>query len=195
VRMEFSELLDRRRMVRAYRPEPVDARAVHRILESARRGPSAGFTQGVSFAVLTDRPQRRRMAELCGEPSYVAASFHPWLSVAPVHVVPCVSRAAYESRYAEADKSRSVKPGEWTAPFWWVDGGAALMLLLLAAVDEGLAAGFLALPDSIELRELLALRDDELPVGLVTIGHAAEDTREGSRTRGRKPFDEQVHFR
>ena len=28
-------------------------------------------------------------------------------------------------------------------PYWWVDAGASMMLLLLAAVDEGLAAGFL----------------------------------------------------
>ena len=30
---------------------------------------------------------------------------------------------------------------DWPVPYWFVDAGAALMLLLLAAIDEGLGAG------------------------------------------------------
>jgi len=193
--MEFADLVRSRRMVRAYRPDPVDAEVLHRILDTARRGPSAGYAQGQSFVVVTDAPRRRALADLCDEWGYVARGFSPWLSVAPVHVIPCVSRTAYEARYAEPDKAASRKPGEWVVPFWWVDGGAALMLLLLAAADEGLAAGFQALPDGPELRELAGLRDDEAPLGLVTIGHAAPDRPSSSLRRGRRAFDEQVRFR
>ena len=32
---------------------------------------------------------------------------------------------------------------DWPIPYWYVDVGATMMLILLAAVDEGLAAGFL----------------------------------------------------
>lgn len=193
--MEFPDVVRRRRMVRAYRPDPVDPAVLRRILEAARHAPSAGFSQGVSFVVLTERAHRTTMAQLCGERDYVARGFRPWISVAPVHVIPCVSPAAYERRYGEPDKRASVPPDQWPAPFWWVDGGAALMLLLLAAVAEGLAAGFLALGDTSELRHLLELADDEQPLGLVTIGHAAEDDRVGSRARPRRPFDDQVRFR
>lgn len=193
--MEFSEVARRRRMVRAYRPDPVDPAALRRVLDVARRAPSAGHSQGQSFVVLTSAEARGGLARLCGEDVYAERGFDRWLSTAPVHVVPCVSRAAYEARYAEADKGASTKPAEWDVPFWWVDGGAALMLLLLAAVDEGLAAGFLALDDTPALRALLGLRDDELPLGLVTLGHAAPDRRSRSLARGRRPFDEQVRFR
>lgn len=193
--MEFAEVVRARRMVRAYRPDPVDAEVLRRILDTARRGPSAGYAQGQSFVVVTDAARRAALADLCNEDDYVARGFAPWLSVAPVHVVPCVSRAAYEARYAEPDKAASRTPAEWDVPFWWVDGGAALMLLLLAVADEGLAAGFQALRDEPELRELLGLRDDEVPLGLVTIGHAAPDRPSGSLRRGRRPFDEQVRFR
>lgn len=182
-------------MVRAYRPEPVDPGALRRVLDAARRAPSAGFTQGQTFVVLTGEEDRRRLAELCGEDAYAARGFERWLSTAPVHVVPCVSRAAYERRYAQIDKARSVKPADWRVPFWWVDGGAALMLLLLAAVDEGLAAGFQQLPGTVDVRRLLGLRDDEEPLGLVTLGHPAPDRPSGSVRRGRVPFDEQVRFR
>ena len=193
--MEFSDVVRARRMVRAYRPDLVDADAVTRILDYARRAPSAGFSQGVTFVVLTAAEDRLALARLCGEEDYAARGFPRWLSTAPVHVVPCVSREAYERRYAEADKTASAKPADWPVPFWWVDGGAALMLLLLAAVDEGLAAGFQRVPEGADVRELLALREDEQPLGLVTLGHAAEDARAGSRARGRLPFEQQVRFR
>lgn len=193
--MEFSDAVRARRMVRAYRADAVDPEALRRVLDAARRGPTAGFAQGQTFVVLTAQEDRRRLAELCGEDGYAARGFDRWLSGAPVHVIPCVSRAAYEARYAQPDKAASVKPASWRVPFWWVDGGAALMLLLLAAVDEGLAAGFQQLPGTPEVRRLLDLRDDEEPLGLVTIGHPAPDRPSGSVERGRRDFDEQVRFR
>lgn len=192
--MEFARVVQRRRMVRAYRPDPVDREVLRRVLDTARRAPSAGYSQGQRFVVITDPEKRRAVADLCDEAGYVARGFDPWLSVAPVHVIPCVSRAAYEARYAEPDKASSRPPGEWDVPFWWVDGGAALMLLLLAAADEGLGAGFQSLHDGPELRALAGLRDDEAPLGLVTLGYAAPDRPSGSLRRGRLPFEEQVRF-
>lgn len=179
-------------MVRRYTGEAVDPAAVDRILDTARRGPSAGFSQGQSFVVVTDGADRRRIAEVCDEADYVARGFDPWISQAPVHVVPCVDRQAYVRRYREADKAGSTAAEDWEVPFWWVDGGAALMLLLLGVVDEGLAAGFLAV-DSEPLRALLAIPPEVAPLGLVTIGHPAPDRRSGSLERGRRPFDEVVH--
>jgi nitroreductase len=190
--MELGELVRRRRMVRSYTDEPVDLSALERILDAARRGPTAGHSQGVHLVVVTDVAQRRRVAEACDEPSHVARGFDPWLSRAPVQIIPCVRVGDYAARYAEPDKARSTPPGEWEVPFWWVDGGAALMLLLLAAADEGLAAGFLA-PDSAALRTVLDIPEDVDPVGVVTIGHPAPDRRSGSLARGRRPRDEVVH--
>lgn len=191
--MEFGEVLRRRRMVRNYRPDPVDPAVLDRVLDAARRAPSAGHSQGQSFVVLTAAEDRARMAALCDEPAYVADGFDPWLSRAPVHVVICVREAAYHERYAEPDKAASTPPAEWPVPFWWVDGGAALMLLLLAAVDEGLAAGFLALGAGPELRDWLGLPPDVVPLGLVTLGHPAPDRRSRSLARGRRPRAETVH--
>lgn len=191
--MDFGELVGRRRMVRAYTAEPVDEAVVARVLDTARRGPSAGFAQGQSFVVVRDAADRERIAELCHEPAYRARGYEPWLSRAPVHVVPCVRRADYDARYAEPDKAGTAAPGEWRVPFWWVDGGAALMLLLLAAVDEGLGAGFLAVDDADGLRDLLGIPSEVDPLGLVTLGYAAARQPEGSSRLGRRPFDEVVH--
>lgn len=179
-------------MVRAYRPDPVDPAAVERILDAAHHAPSAGYSQGQSFVVVTDPAVRTRIAEACREPSYRTRGFVPWVSAAPVLVVLCVREGAYHERYAEPDKARSVPPPQWAVPYWWVDAGAALMLLLLATVDEGLAAGFLAAdPDG--LRAGLGIPQDVAPLGVVTIGHPAPDRRSRSLRRGRRPLAEIVH--
>jgi nitroreductase len=190
--MDFGEVLRRRRMVRAYRPDPVPDEVVDRILAAALRAPSAGFAQPHRFVVVTAVDRRRRIAEACGEPAAVARGLSPWLSVAPVHVVPCVEIAAYAQRYAEGDKAGSRGPDGWEVPFWWVDGGAALVLLLLAAVDEGLGAGFLDV-DRAVISEAADVPPAWTPLGLVTLGHPAEAPPVGSAThRDRLSLDQVV---
>jgi nitroreductase len=52
--MEFADVVRRQRMVCSFTAEPVAPDAVERILDAARRGPSAGFSQGTEFVVVTD---------------------------------------------------------------------------------------------------------------------------------------------
>lgn len=193
--MDFEELLKRRRMVRHYAPDPVDDFKLARILHAARFGPSAGFTQGQSFVVVTEAPRRAEIARIAGEPAYVKRGFDPWLSGAPVHVVVCVSEQAYHRRYREEDKLVGGAERPWPVPYWYVDGGCALMLLLLAATNEGLAAGFLDLEaEGYEsLKILLEIPEEVQPIGLVTIGVPAPDRRSRSLARGHKPEAEVVH--
>ena len=181
-------------MVRRYRDEPVAPDVVERIARTAMRGPSAGFSQGVRLLVVTDREQRTRIAAACGEDEYVAAGYPAWLSVAPVHVVVAVREGDYRERYAEPDKA-GADPDEWTAPYWWVDAGAALMLLLLAAVDEGLGAGVLDIGDPPQVRAILDIPGDVAPVCLATIGHPDTGPQPaGSARRGRKPATATIHW-
>ena len=193
--MDVAEAVRRRRMVRRYRPDPVDPVAVRRILESAWRAPSAGFSQGQAFVVVTDAEDRRRLATVCGEDAYVARGFAPWLSGAPVLVVCCTRPDAYRERYAQPDKPGAAPGGRvgWTVPWWYVDAGAALEAILLSAVAEGLGAGFLAIHEPDAVRDLLGVPADVEPLGVVTIGHPdAADRPSGSLRRGRRPYDEVV---
>ena len=186
--MEFRDVVRRRRMVRNYRPDPVDPDAIERIVEAGVRSPSAGFTQGQSFIVVTDPDRRRAIADLAGEQDYVDRGFDPWISNAPVHVVVCVSEDAYHHRYSEPDKTDADgREIEWPVPFWWVDAGASLMAILLAAVDEDLAAGFLGVHSLGGLPDLLGIPAEVTPIGVVTIGHPAPDRRSASLDRGRRP--------
>jgi nitroreductase len=191
--VELAEALRRRRMVRSYLPDAIDDAVVDRVVDAGRRAPTAGHSQGQSFVVVTGAGTRRAIARLAGEDRYVDRGFEPWISVAPVHVVICTSESAYRDRYRQPDKLGPDAELDWPVPYWWVDAGAALMAVLLAAVDEGLAAGFLGSHSVPGLGSLLAVPDDVKPIGVVTIGHPAPDRRSGSLARGRRPASQVVH--
>jgi nitroreductase len=184
-------------MVRNYTDEPVTAEVVERILAAARTAPSAGFSQGQSFVVITEPERRAEIARLAHEEEYVADGFDPWISRAPVHVVVCVRKETYLERYREPDKGGrhgpSAREEGWPVPYWWVDAGASMMLLLLATVNEGLVAGFLGSHRMTEIRELLEIPSDVAPIGVVTIGHPAPDRPSGSRKRGWRAEAEVIH--
>jgi nitroreductase len=190
--VELSEAIARRRMVRRTSGEPVAREVLLRLLDTARRAPSAGFSQGQRFVVVADDDRRRALADLAGEPGFVARGFDPWLSVAPALVVPCADERAYRARYAEPDKSGG--PAGWDVPYWWVDAGAALQNLLLAVVDEGLVAGFLGAHAVPGLAGFLGLPDGVHPLGVVPIGHPHPDgdRPSGSLARGWAGIDEVV---
>jgi nitroreductase len=61
-----------------------------------------------------------------------------------------------------------------------------MMAVLLAAVDEGLGAGFLGVHSLPELAKLLGIPEHFQPIGVVTVGHAAPDRRSGSLDRPKK---------
>lgn len=192
--MEFGQVVRKRRMVRNFTDKPVSPAAVERILDLARRGPSAGNTQGYSFVVVTRPELKKAVARVCGESNYVKSGYHPFISSAPVQIVPCTSEAAYRRRYQEPDKlGADGAEIEWPVPYWFMDIGAAVMTILLAAVDEGLAAGFIGMPSVADLRDALGIPEDVTPVGVIPIGHPAPDKRSPSLARGRKPLDEVVH--
>lgn len=173
-------------MVRNYDPDkPVTRDSLERIAAAAQRAPSAGFSQGQRLVIVTDADKRRAIAEICDEAEYVAAGFDPLVSRAPALIVPCVSEEVYHRRYNEPDKRPPGEPEiEWPIPYWWVDIGATWVLIMLAAVDEGLAAGFLGTHRVDDLKTLLELPDEFMPIGVVTIGHPLPDRKSGSLKRG-----------
>ena len=191
--LEFSEVVRRRRMVRNNSPQPVAPEQIDRIVDAARRTPSAGFTQAQYLVVITEAETRARLAELADERSYVARGLDPWISAAPVHIAVCTSEAEYHRRYREPDKlDAEGREMEWPVPYWWVDAGAVLMTLLLSAVDEGLAAGFFGFHRLEGLDAILELPPEVVPIGVVTLGHPAADRRSSSLDRGRRSLGDVV---
>jgi nitroreductase len=200
--MDFLDVVRKRRMVRSFTDEPVASDAVERILDVARRGPSAGYSQGVEFVVVTERATRDALTG--GRPDAVRQSgITNFVQQAPVVIVVCASADIYTSRYREADKQpvRRESPDErfWLVPYWHTDAGAAMMLILLAAVNEGLGAGVVGVtgPEGQQrMQRALGMPGSYTAVAMVAIGHEAPDARQfrgSAAIRKRRPFDEVVH--
>jgi len=189
--MEFSEVVRRRRMVRRFSDAPVEREVIERIAASAQRAPSAGFSQGQRLIVVTDPELRRRAGIIGGDEFYEAEGFGRWIGESAAQFVPCVSEQVYRDRYNEPDKlDEDGNAIDWPIPYWWMDVGCTVMLLLLATVDEGLAAGFAGAGDPGELRDLLGIPADYAPVGIIPIGHPLPDKRSPSLKRGWRSVDE-----
>lgn len=195
ISMEFVDVVRKRRMVRHFRPDSIDPETIDDLMRLAQRAPSAGYTQGQSFIVVTDPAMRKEVARCCGEEEHYEGAFgHPWVSEAPVQAIPCVSEAAYHRRYQEADKIQADGSEiEWPVPFWFLDIGCSVQTLLLAVVDKGLAAGYAGIPDTPRLKALLGIPDEVTPVGVIPIGYPDQDIPSPSLKRGRRSLDDFVH--
>lgn len=192
--MEFRDVILKRRMVRNFADKPVDPAIVERILELTRHAPSAGFTQGQSFLLITDPETKQGVAATCEEDEYTKRGFAAFISKAPVLLIPCTSEGAYHRRYQEADKvNEDGSEIEWPVPYWFMDIGCAVMIALLAAIDEGLVSAFAGSKDLDALRTLLNIPAEVTPVGVIALGYRAPDIPSPSLKRGRKPDEDYIH--
>jgi len=195
--MEFREILARRRMHRAFLPDPIPREQIERIVGVIRRAPSGGFSQGSSVVVVTDDDRRAAIARAFGDEHY-SRSGRNYIADAPVHLIISANESLYHDRYNEADKLDATGGVEvtWPVPFWFVDAGALMMLVLAAAIDEGLASAFVGHPEQKRIfDELLGLPEDVVPIGLALVGKPGDDPPAGSRLKERRrPTDALVHW-
>ena len=191
--MEFHDVVMKRRAVRRFEEGGVEREVIERIARLAQRTPSAGFSQGQRLVVVTDQATRVEVARIFGEDWY-RDEFGPWVSECAAQFIPCVSEAIYHRRYQEPDKlDEDGNEYPWPVPYWWVDIGATMQNIMLAAVDEGLGCGFIgpSEPDSFDaLRRYLGIPEEFVPIGVMPVGKPLPDIRSPSLKRGWVPFEQ-----
>jgi nitroreductase len=184
-------------MTRHFRPDPVDDDLLERILDTARRVPSAGNTQGFDFVVLRGAGETARYWDTT-LPGDRRRSFR-WdgLLVCPVLVTLWADPQAYTERYGEPDKERSglgVGTEAWSTPYWTVDGSFAALALQYAAIDEGLGVLFFGMFDHAPaVAAALGVPPSHEPIGVVALGWPDRDAEAAagpaaSSDRPRRPL-------
>jgi nitroreductase len=176
-------------MVRRSTDEPVSAESLDRILGNAVRGPSAGFSQGQAFLVLTGE-DLKRFWDVAGE-----AAADP-VTAAQLVIVPMSCKRVYLDRYARPDKGWTDRDEKrWPVPFWHIDTGMAALLILLTVVDEGLGAVYFGIvPEAVpEFHAAFGVPDEYEPIGAIAIGYDAEPAPRDLRSR-RRSSGEMIRF-
>lgn len=194
--MEFQRVVERRRMVRNYTEEDVPGEVIERIVENALHAPSAGFSQGWGFLVLDTRADVERFWASTTPPGAGEDRWSTGMRRAPVVIVALSDKQAYLDRYAEPDKGWTDRDeSRWPVPYWDIDTGMASLLMLQTVTDEGLGACFFGIPPEriASFRTEFGVPETHMPIGALTIGHRADDTRSPSLRRGRRRVDEAVH--
>ncbi|MFM8015976.1 MAG: nitroreductase family protein [Actinomycetota bacterium] len=211
---EFRELVASRRMVRAFRSDPVDHALLAALVDTASRSPSAGKTQGWNLVVLEGAATETFWSATMTNETRVGFRWRH-LFAAPMIVLSFADPQAYLDRYSESDKSRSQRGdagadlgnslAAWPAPYWTIDASFATMTLLLAAHDAGLGALFfgvfrgeeelrrtLEVPPRLQLLGAIALGYERMPTGAETNDPAFG--RGLSAARSRAATSDIIHY-
>jgi nitroreductase len=184
--MEFEDVVLRRRMVREFSDEPVARPLLVQIMENATRVPSAGYSQGFAFVVLEDPSLRRMFWETTSGPEWRGESESAPLTRAPVVILPLAHKQAYLDRYALPDKAHTPLSSEqhWPAPYWDIDTGFGVLMILLTAADLGLGALFFGIFQGQQaLMTALGVPEGYRPIGAIALGHPTP----GERSRPELP--------
>jgi nicotinate-nucleotide--dimethylbenzimidazole phosphoribosyltransferase len=158
-----------RRDIRRFRPDPVPAELLERVLQAAHSAPSVGHSQPWRFLVVDDPDLRQRAATMADRERLAQAALLTedagrrladlqleGIREAPLGVVVCCDRRSP----AQGVLGRATFPD---ADLW--SCACAIENLWLAARAEGLGVGWVTLFDPAELAALL-----HLPDGVVTLG-------------------------
>ena len=125
----------------------------------ASRYPSAGHTPPQEFIVVRNQQVKEELARAALDQRFVAQ--------APLVIVVISDTRRSARRY-----------GERGVHFYSIiDGAFVAMLILLAVVDEGLGACFVAAFYDREVQQVLGLPSHIRPIGVITIGYCAEGPR------------------
>lgn len=194
----FAEMLAGRRMCRNFLDESIPSGVLHRVLSAAFRGPAAGNTHALDLVVLEGQETSLHWDVTLPAPRRAAFAW-PGLLRAPVLVEVIVDPEAYIERYSRSDKVASglgAGTGAWGVPYWFVDGGAAVMAMLLAAEAAGLGALLFGLfGHETALLSELGVPAGRRCIGTVALGRSAPAGRAPSRSArdGRPDPEDHVH--
>ena len=196
--MEFSEVARKRRMVRRYNPDrQVPAAIIQTALRNAIRAPSAGFSQGWDFLVLSNPDERQMYWAATADADDDPDRWLEGMQSAPTLILCLSDEGTYLRRYAEPDKGwTDMDEARWPVPYWDIDTGMAALMMLLTGVDEGLGGCFFGAPPETH-EEVFAAFDiphDRNLVGVVSLGYPVPHPKSGSLRRGLRGLDQVAHF-
>jgi nitroreductase len=176
--MEFDQVIQTRRSIRNFKPDPVPDQAITEILEAARKAPSGSNIQPWRFIIIRSPEMRAKLN---------AATVFRFVTKAPVVIACCSDFSALDTRpnrlveLVQAGVFDNVDvDGEYIPPernfdqllaYLNMNVGIAVTHMMLKAVDLGLGSCWIGGFDSLKVKEMLGLEDRLHVVALLPIGY------------------------
>lgn len=166
--MDVWEAITTKRAIRHFTDEPLTDDHIQRILDAGRRAQSSKNSQPWDFIVVRDRERLQQLSQMGDFMGHVAGAAMCVAIVTPT-------------------------PGDRFA--WHMfDIGQAASYMQLAAQEIGVGSclGTVYKPD--DTRRLLGFPDDKLVTIVISFGYPYEEQRPGLGKKGRRDFDEVIHW-
>lgn len=162
-----------RRDMRHFKPEPLDAATLERLLNAAHCAPSVGLMQPWRFVRVTDRELRRQIHALVEEERQRTAEAlgsrqDEFLKLKVQGVLECgelLIAALCDGREKHVFGRRTLPQMDLASV------ACAIQNLWLAARAEGIGMGWVSIFDPTALAQLLDMPDGSLPIAILCLGH------------------------
>ena len=158
----FERVVELRRSVRSFSNQPVQPRAIERLVRAACLAPSSANAQPWHYYIVSDHKTRKRLvATTYPGPDCRSKKTQAWIAQAPVIIVVCLewTRGAakynFESRYLSGLQ----------------DVSATVQTILLGAAAMGLGACWVGGFRFLEVAEILGIPPTQEPQAMIPVGY------------------------
>jgi len=169
--VDVYEAIKGRRSVRAFKSDDVSPEIVEKLIDAARRAPSAGNIQPWEFIIVRESETKRSLAE--------AASGQSFIEEAPVVIVVCANENRSSQGYGARGKTL----------YCLQDTAAATQNILLFAYSIGLGTCWVGAFREEEAKKALKIPSGIRPVAIIPVGYPAK----APQPRSRREIDLIVH--
>jgi len=157
--MDFSELIEKRYSVRAYKPDPVEDEKLQQVLEAARLAPTAANMQPFQLIVVHTRGREEEFRRIYNR---------EWFVQAPLIIVVCGIPSKAWVRHDKANYSV-------------VDAAIVMDHLILAATNLGLGTCWIGAFDPKAARQILGIPEEVEPIVMTPLGYPNDQPRPKAR--------------
>jgi len=154
--METFDAISKRASVREYQPKPIDRAVLEKLVDAARRAPTARAVEPWEFVVIRETDILKKLGEIATSGSFIKDASS------------CIAVFCKDTKY------------------YLEDGSAATENILLAAADLGLGACWVAgdkKPYVGEVSKLLGARPDLRLVSLISLGWPKKQAKQVKNRR------------
>lgn len=150
------EAIKGRRSIRRFKDSAIGKEIIEELLDAAQMAPSAGNLQARDFVVISNKITKQKLSKAALDQSFIEH--------APIVIVAVANIERSSRIYRSRGKFYAIQ-----------DATAAVMNLLLAAHDMGLATCWVGAFDDDAVISLLGLPLKAIPVAIIPLGYADEE--------------------